>query len=1135
MLLKFSLNFKSLFPILLCGALALQFLLPDQAYSKTELSVFKAIDSARAAIARSKMEESQRQMALDHLDVARTDAQEAEKLKERLTTLRAEIADQPTRMDRLHKALTANREQALLEWSKRIPADADGETLEQILEQERSIITDLRVQIDKVGTEMALALSRPAQVTEEMTTLRQRIEELSISIIAQKDEPAALFEARRLRRSSEQQRLQATLVLRLAEQDTATQHQRLHELELRELRYQLGLHEKRIKHLQQRIADRGRRELESLIEHLIKREQELVGGISILASAATVNRGIGEELILQNELLERDRKAMASFEQARDHIKVTLRDSRTRLDVGGASERTGRWLWGERRRLESSARLKLRLKKIRNDLADLRLERLVLSEQQRELFDIRSAALALIKAHAADNDRFIDDNTQNLLSPLLYKRAELSGLLEPLLQRRMLTLEKSEQALQEQIQTTQELEQILDRHLLWIRSHSIINSDWIQRLPEGLLDLIKPSRFTTTMELSLRHFHQQPMPWIGSLLLVLILLELRRRAPIHIEALATDTYQIRKDSYQTTLKTLGWTLLATLPGPIVLVLLGQLLQGIGNPGRFSHSLGQACILLAFPLLIVQLLRWTSMERGLGHAHFRWTRQRRTALRQFLPGIAAVVLPLYFISLLAFIRRIDLAIDVQARVAIALSCVVLAWTLWRLLDAGRLWVIRGVISEPSTLRKLLRLLLPASLLVIAILALTGYVYSAGMMLQSLLASFNMIVIISIVLGLLARWFLLGERRLALRRFEERRSAAAEVAEVSGEVTPKLEENITLEQVNTQTRRLLRALHRSLLVLALIWVWVDILPAIARLDEIALWNFSEMGPEGVMIQRPVTLMAVLLGIFVLALTTAGARNLPGLIEISLLSQIRIDAASRYAITSVLRYAIVIGGTLVGLSLLGMRWSQLQWMAAALTVGLGFGLQEIFANFVSGIILLFERPFRVGDVITIGDLSGRITRIRTRATTVLDFDNKEIMIPNKTFITGHLINWTLTDTITRVVIRVGVAYGTDANKVRTLLLQIAREDERVLMEPEPLCWFLAFGTSSLDFELRVFVNTVNHRLEVQNALNTRIATLFPEHNIEIAFPQLDLHVRDLPPELLCSQVTDAVNGKVKTDQTA
>ena len=168
---------------------------------------------------------------------------------------------------------------------------------------------------------------------------------------------------------------------------------------------------------------------------------------------------------------------------------------------------------------------------------------------------------------------------------------------------------------------------------------------------------------------------------------------------------------------------------------------------------------------------------------------------------------------------------------------------------------------------------------------------------------------------------------------------------------------------------------------------------------------------------------------------------------------------------------------------------------------------------ANFISGIILLFERPFRVGDVITVGDLSGRVTRIRTRATTVLDFDNKEIVIPNKTFITGQLINWTLTDTITRIVIRVGVADGTDANKVRALLLQAAREDERVLAEPEPSCWFMTFGASSLDFELRVFVNTLNDRLEVQNSLNTRITKLFAEHNIEIPFPQLDLHVRDLP----------------------
>ncbi|PSJ17524.1 mechanosensitive ion channel domain-containing protein [Nitrosomonas supralitoralis] len=1136
MQLKFLPSLKLFFFIILSSTLVLLVLLSSSAYSKTPSSTIKAIDSARAVVDRSKLEETQRQAAINQLDTARTDELEANVLGERLATLQAETADQPARMERLNKALATSHEHELLEWSKRLPVDADGETLEQILEQEQTIITDLRAQISAAGTDLALILSRPAQAADEIATLRRRIEELSVPIVAQKDEPAALFEARRLSRLSEQHRLQATQDLRLAEQETAMQRQRLHELTLRELRYRLDLHEERVEHLQQRITSRGRYELESLIEQLVKREQELTGGNAVALDAATANLAIGKELIQQNENLARDRIDLASIEQTREHIAVALSDSRTRLDIGGTSERVGRWLWSERRQLESPVRLELHLKMIRNDLADLRLERVMLSEQQRRLLDIDAVVKELIKARpGADDDEHVDVSAQNLLFPLLRKRIELLALLEPLLQRRISALEKSERTLQEQIQDIWELQQMLDRHLLWIPSHGVINSDWLQRLPEGVYDLIKPSRFITIMELSLRNFDRQPLPWLGSLLLVLILLEFRRRAPARIEALAADISRIRRDSYRSTLKTLGWTLLVILPGPVMLILLGQLLQNVGNPERFSHSMGQACMLLALPLLIVQLLYWTSMEQGLGHAHFRWTRQRREALRQALPRIAIVVLPLYFIGSLAFIRQLDLAIDVQARMAIVLSCVVLAWALWRLLDVGRLWVVRGVISEPSTLRKLLRMLLPILLLTIAILALTGYVYTAGMILQALLASFSVIVMVAIGVGLLARWFLLGERRLALHRLDERRSAAAQAAEESGEAMPEPEENITLEQVNTQTRRLLRALRLTLLILGLTWVWAGILPAITRLDEIALWHVSEVGADGATFQQSVTLIAVLLGIFTLVMTTVGARNLPGLIEISLLSHIRIDAASRYAITSVLRYAIVIGGTIVGLSYLGLRWSQLQWMAAALTVGLGFGLQEIFANFVSGIILLFERPFRVGDVITVDGFSGRVTRIRTRATTVLDFDNKEVVIPNKTFITGQLINWTLTDATTRVVIQVGVAYGADVKKVRELLLQIAREDERVLAEPESTCWFVAFGASSLDFELRVFVNSISHRLEVQDALNTRITTLFAEHNIEIAFPQLDLHVRDLPSELIRTQTPVAIKKEEsKSDES-
>ena len=184
-----------------------------------------------------------------------------------------------------------------------------------------------------------------------------------------------------------------------------------------------------------------------------------------------------------------------------------------------------------------------------------------------------------------------------------------------------------------------------------------------------------------------------------------------------------------------------------------------------------------------------------------------------------------------------------------------------------------------------------------------------------------------------------------------------------------------------------------------------------------------------------------MDALLGVMILLLTFSFARNLPGLLEVTLSASNRISSSARYTLATLARYAITIAGTVSAFTLLGLRWGQLQWMVAALTVGLGFGLQEIFANFVSGLILLVERPFRVGDVITIDTLTGTVTRIRTRATTVLDFDNKEIVIPNKTFITGQVTNWTLSDDVTRLVIDVPVAHGNDPEQVRDMLLDIAR----------------------------------------------------------------------------------------------
>lgn len=973
----------------------------------------------------------------------------------------------------------------------------------------------LHAEIDAVATELAEALSRPAQAGAEIGELRRRIEEAQAPIVASDDEPALMTEARRVRRAAERRRLLAELELRSAQQQGGSVRQRLLELQLRGLRHRLRLHEPRVAILQQRIADLGRQELEALAEGLRERSQAISDvDAPALADALRANLELGETLVRDNERLAGERDTLAEQERLREREAATLRDSRTRLELGGTTDQVGRWLWAERRGLEPVPRIEQRLSRLRGELAELRLRLVALSDRQRELLDLPAAVRALHEqSDGAGDDDASAQTDAGLLTALLRERNHLFERLEPLLHRRIATLEQTERVLRERLDTSRNLQQTLDRHLLWIPSHAPIQLDWLSRVPAGLYDLVKPSRLLTSGQLLSRSIGNQPLTHLAGLALILALWYVSRSARAQLETLAQSVGRVRSDRFRYTLLALAWTVLASVPWALAAWLLGISLQNVGEAGRYSDSLGRAVAALALPILTLSFLAWLTIERGLGHAHLRWTRPRRESLRRWLPLAATLGLSTYFIMVLAFIRNQDLAIDVQARLAIIVFSATAAAVLWQLLAPGRLWTPRGISVEPSSLRRLLRVLLPAIALVCAGLAGAGYVYTAAILVRALFASVGIAIAVAVLVGLLARWFLLGERRLALHRLEQRREAEAEAGHGdSGEARPEIEDEVTLEMVNAQSRRLLRALRWTIIVLGLAWVWAEVLPAFSRLDEIALWHFRDVGADGVGFEQPVTLMALLLGLLTLVLTVIASRNLPGLIEIGLLSRANVDAALRYAITSVARYAIVITGVLIGLSLLGLRWSQLQWMAAALSVGLGFGLQEIFANFVSGLILLFERPFRVGDVITIGDLSGTVTRIRTRATTILDFDNKEIVVPNKTFITGQLINWTLSDTTTRVTVKVGVAYGSDAAQVHELLLRAAGDNPRVLAEPPPRSWFLAFGASSLDFELRVFVANLSDRLATQNELNMRIAELFAEHDIEIAFPQLDLHVRDV-----------------------
>jgi len=233
---------------------------------------------------------------------------------------------------------------------------------------------------------------------------------------------------------------------------------------------------------------------------------------------------------------------------------------------------------------------------------------------------------------------------------------------------------------------------------------------------------------------------------------------------------------------------------------------------------------------------------------------------------------------------------------------------------------------------------------------------------------------------------------------------------------------------------------------------------------------------------------------------------AKHLPAVLEIILLKQSDMSSGSRYTVATLTNYAIITIGVVLFFHSIGADWSKLQWLVAALGVGIGFGLQEIVANFICGIIILFERPVRVGDVVTVGDTDGTVTRIRIRATTITNYDKQELVVPNKEFITGRLVNWTLTDKMNRIVITIGVAYGSDVRRAMALLAEVAAENENVLYEPKPLISFEGFGDNALTLVLRCYLATLDNRLSTITALHTAINDKFAAAGIGIAGMFLD-----------------------------
>ncbi|WP_432471719.1 mechanosensitive ion channel domain-containing protein [Amphritea sp. HPY] len=667
-------------------------------------------------------------------------------------------------------------------------------------------------------------------------------------------------------------------------------------------------------------------------------------------------------------------------------------------------------------------------------------------------------------------------------------------------------------SLQDQINNQIESSKALfNKHLLWFPSTRPVDSNWAIDIIGGTGELIQRAPLVLR-EQSEHLASRRTWPLLAFFLSVIPAWFLKRYLTARQSLWSQQIGNVSLDHISHTLRPVFYGPLCVIPMPLLFYLIGLSF----SPDDPHPALRNAFYVTAFlSWLYLTLIFWMQQPTGLLQGQFNLPEPLIQTLKRRIRWLFWSNTPLILALLL-----IDAFDSEQIRsgpgrlllILLTLNFTLFWLSLWR--NGPMLLQNRKHLRIWSNIRGWIAIITVFNLTMIGLI-LWGYMLSASILISLLFILVCIGILIYLLYQLGQRWLLIEERKLHFARVKARRAEIVSAREEQKEEPPQKEDLIDLKTISAQGSMLLKTAI-AVIFISLLWLTLGwTLPTLEILDSVTLWSTSSVSAEGEVLDA-ITLKQLLFAFAALIITLIAARNLPGLFELLILNYLPLAQGTSFAISTLLKYILIITGLISFLNFLGLEWGKLQWLIAALGVGLGFGLQEIVANFVSGLIILFEKPVRIGDTVTIGGVTGTVSRIQIRATTITDWDRKEVIIPNKTFITDQLINWSLTDAVTRIIINIGVAYGTDTDKVQRLLLQVAGNNSNVLKEPPPTALFLAFGASTLDFELRAHVSSMDSRSQTIHELHTAIDQLFRKNKIEIAFPQLDVNLRgDNPPQ--------------------
>ncbi len=1089
------------------------------------LATVEALQQQREGIP-AELDEVLRNKLGELYDQAIKDRKQQGVLEQEIAQLKAQVEQAPQRIEGFQLQL----EQLQIPQPPQLNPQGTVDEVAVVLRKAETDLASLELEEKGVRDQINRLKQRVASSTEEIVSYREKLQQISSDLelpVVEGEEPL-LVSARR-----------SALLVRKSLREHQITHYQL-QTDHQELLNRLwGSHSELLKQQiknQQGLLEQLREQLQSKREALAqsnrqRAEEERVKAVGLPAPI----RAIAEENVRLSEeagvITQASSEAANRLQQSRQKLnwlKSEREETERRVAFIGDSDAIGRVLLKRKRGLPSLENyrrdLLLRVEeidRISNSIIDVEERRRDLQAGEQQLSQVMAdsaieidGVLEGIEGYRALIEGNLRSKAEQLLNDQKEQLVQLSQLYSGYISR-LTELDIAERQL---VSESEKFSSYIDERLIWIANLQPLSPQDLLALGESLRWLLDSDNWQQLFQDLLQAASSSPSRLIP-LLVVLLLLVNRNGLQRNLLQITTARRGVKEDNIGYTLSALAYTTLLVAPLPMLLLLLQWLLSGYSFAAPFSHALMSPLPVVAVTLAVIGFFQQASRDDGVGMRHFNWPPMVCESVRSSL-GVIRWTLPLLlFVVLLSpGLEQEEQLLSGFGRPAlIAMMLLLIYLTLHHLYFSDLLQ--QGLVAQGRMwLARLLRMgIVPLMLLIALTITLSsalGYHHSALLLAGNLYATLLFLLLILLLQDVTRRFLQLSDRRLRyeelLKRREEMRQQRLRESEERGtEMPQELEqESIDIQQLSGEAQRIFQTSFYLLVAVGLWMIWEQMIPALAVLESVTFPFTTVELVDGIEKVRAINLLDVGAGLFLVLITVVLTQNLPGLIEIILLQRLPLETGSRYAIRTLAQYLIAAIGITAIFNAIGAEWSSIQWLVAALSVGLGFGLQEIVANFVSGIILLFERPIRVGDTVTVGNNNGVVVRIRIRATTIRTWDRQELVVPNKEFITSQVLNWTLGDQVNRVVISVGVAYGSDVDRAHTLMLEAASELDSIMLDPAPTVSFEEFGDNALILRIRCYLDAIDNRLGVITEMHRRINNKFNQAGISMAFPQRDIH---------------------------